>query len=615
MSVEPADAATWWTRLGRRKLVQWALAYGAGAWVLLQVLGFIASAYDWQPAVVRIATSLVLAGFPVALVLAWYHGERGEQKVSGGELLILAALLALGGGMLWWAEHEERPGIQAVAGQGSGASATPSPPRAESAALPHTKSIAVLAFADLSPARDQEYFSDGIAEEILNALAKVQDLKVAGRTASFYFKGRSETLQTIGQTLGVAHVLEGSVRKQGDRVRITAQLIQASDGFHLWSDTFDGELTNVFELQERIARAITDELKAVLQAGQRDRLVPVATNNADAYALYLRAGDALNRRDYPRMGEAIGWLEEALRLDPRFARAHARLALIHSVGQERYGASKDAAERHAQRALELDPELADAHVAQALAARGQGHLLRTRRSLERALELAPEDATVNFTLAQALVNNGYVKSGVERLDRALTLDPMLPNAVYWRGQQHAFAGEFELAERAFERARYLGLSYADLGFAEIARERGEHARARALLREPLILRAPCLAQPETSIDVFLDGAIGGDDAARARAQAVVEECLASGLPLVPLWAIDFLMRNGQSERALQFILDGRIDNVAGVRLVLWNRGGSATRRSPEFPEFARKLGFAELWDAYGPPDACRRVAPLDYRCD
>ena len=147
------------------------------------------------------------------------------------------------------------------------------------------------------PGVNQEYFSDGIAEEILNALVKVKDLKVAGRTSSFSFKGKNEDLRTVGKALGVAHVLEGSVRKQGDRVRITAQLIRTKDGFHLWSETYDGDLQDVFVLQERIAQAITGKLQVILQGDQKTRLVQAGTRNTEAYGLYLKASAIFNRRE------------------------------------------------------------------------------------------------------------------------------------------------------------------------------------------------------------------------------------------------------------------------------------------------------------------------------
>jgi hypothetical protein len=150
-----------------------------------------------------------------------------------------------------------------------------------------------------------------MAEEILNALAKVKDLKVAGRTSSFSFKGKNDDLRVIGKALAVAHVLEGSVRKQGEKVRITAQLIQAEDGYHLWSETYDGDLSDVFALQERIARAVTDKLKLALEGEQQQRLVSTGTSNAEAYSLYLQATGIFNRREGTRFAEAIDELDQA----------------------------------------------------------------------------------------------------------------------------------------------------------------------------------------------------------------------------------------------------------------------------------------------------------------
>ena len=221
-------------KLKQRKMVQWSVAYLAGAWVLLQVLDLASNSYELPTVLMRLAFAVIAIGFFITLVLAWYHGERGVQKVSGTELLILSLLFVIGGGLLWMTANKTESEIVATK------------PAVELKANVSEKSIAVLPFVNMSADKDNEYFSDGISEEILNALVKVADLKVAGRTSSFYFKGKNESLITIGETLGVANVLEGSVRKQGEKVRITAQLIRTKDGFHLWSETYDGDLKDVF---------------------------------------------------------------------------------------------------------------------------------------------------------------------------------------------------------------------------------------------------------------------------------------------------------------------------------------------------------------------------------
>jgi len=249
-------------RLRERKLVQWALAYAAAAFALIQVLDVVAQRFGWPEAFERVLILALAVGFFITLVLAWYHGERGAQRVTGTELLILALLLGIGGGVLW--KFSAAPAAPASTIVNGG----------PAIATPH-KSIAVLPFTDLSPGHDQEYFSDGMAEEILSALAKIKDLKVAGRTSSFSFKGKNEDLRAIGKALVVAHVLEGSVRKQGDRVRVAAQLIQVEDGYHVWSETYDERMNDLFAVQDRIARSVVCSHSAALEFPRR--IIPASS--------------------------------------------------------------------------------------------------------------------------------------------------------------------------------------------------------------------------------------------------------------------------------------------------------------------------------------------------
>jgi TolB-like protein len=230
-------------RLRERKLVQWALAYIAAAWALLQALGLAADSYDWPHGVMRVAFAVIALGFVVALVLAWYHGERGAQRVSSTEIVILALLLAIGGGLLWWFERMTPATGSPDAAQLHPDYASSSAPRIASAsantqaiaAIP-AKSIAVLPFVNMSGDPKNNYFSDGITEEILDALAQIPNLKVAARTSAFAFKGKAEDLRKVGEALDVATVLEGSVQRAGDEVRITAQLVDTRSGYHLWSE-------------------------------------------------------------------------------------------------------------------------------------------------------------------------------------------------------------------------------------------------------------------------------------------------------------------------------------------------------------------------------------------
>jgi len=600
-------------RLKQRKLVQWALAYVAFAFAVIQVLDVVAQRFGWPDQIEKLLILALAIGFVVVLVLAWYHGERGAQRISGTEIVILALLLAIGGGLLWGYERS-LPSTSSpnTAQRNPGATAI------TLAAPISAKSIAVLPFVNMSGDTKNEYFSDGMSEEILNALAQINDLKVAGRTSSFYYKGRNEDLRTIGKALGVANILEGSVRKQGNEVRITAQLVRVADDTHLWSHAYDGDLSDVFKLQENIARAITEQLNVVLSGSQQARLVNAGTTNPAAYNLYLHATDAFNRRDYALMGEAVGWLQQAIAFDPHFARAHSLLAMIHVLGQRRYGASLSEVEPNARAALALDPRDVEAQVALGLLARVQRRFNDSRAALDRALALAPNDASVQLYAGQNLIDTGYTRDGIAHLDRALAIDPLLPNALYWRGRQYLYAGDTDSAEKLFKKADELGLSFAVFGRGAVARARGDFAQARALTLPLFISTAEsvdCPKNPVVNVPVYLNGALGGDAAARARAVVVLDACLADKPAIVPAIVPGGLIYLGQPARALAVAAQGPTSDDGGLWMGLWGTDGQAARRLPQFAQFARKVGFAALWDKYGAPDLCKRNAAGNYVCE
>ena len=263
-------------------MVQWGIVYVAGAWGFLQGLEYVSGTFDWPHQIQQLATLALLIGLPIVLVLAWYHGERGQQRITTPEFAIVTLLLLLGGGAFWSYQRASEGGNDAA----PTAANTIGPP-ASSAVSDARPSLAVLPFADLSQAHDQEYLGDGLAEEILNQLAQMPALRLVGRTSSFSFKGKNEDLRTIGGKLGVAHLLEGSVRKDGDQLRVTAQLVRADDGTHLWSKTYARELRDVFAVQDDIARDVAQALSVKLDAVTLNR-AQGGTTNIDAYDRYLR---------------------------------------------------------------------------------------------------------------------------------------------------------------------------------------------------------------------------------------------------------------------------------------------------------------------------------------
>ncbi len=615
MSAKPDPKRSFFAELQRRNVYKVGAMYAVAGWLVVQVVTQVFPIFHVSELIQRIIVLAIIAGFPVALVLSWVYeltpqgivktdevtpdasvtrqtGQKLNRAIIGVLALAVMVLLAK---VLW---PQQAPAPMA---------ATPAVP---------AKSIAVLPFTDLSPAHDQEYFSDGMAEELLNALAKVKDLKVAGRTSSFSFKGKNEDLRTMGQALSVANILEGSVRKQGNRVRITAQLIQVADGYHLWSETYDGDLTDVFDLQEHIARAITGQLQAILEGDQQQRLVPVATGNPEAYGLYLRATTIFNHRDGAHFPEAIAALQEAVRLDPKYARAHARLAAVYAISttvtpMDRAEADPKA-EHEAQIAMELDPALAEPHAALGLVYGQRWQRIEARRELEQAIALDPDDATANFWLAAQLTITGYRKQGVERLDRVLAIDPLLPVALLWRGAEYLNVGDRERARRMLRQSADGGLVFGKYELAMVEHADGHDQQAIDDMSQGV--QVLFTGFPDDASRVVAEG-IYGDAAARASALATVDAYLASKPRVISGAAPWALLMLGEPARALAVAQEGPTRNDALFYPRLWAPSGDTARRLPQFAEFARQTGMAELWDQYGPADGCRRVAPGDYVCE
>jgi len=331
--------------------------------------------------------------------------------------------------------------------------ATPESPQKNAALAPSDeKSVAVLAFANLSDDKANEYFSDGISEELLNVLAKVPGLKVSARTSAFYFKGKDTPIPDIAQKLGVAYVVEGSVRKAGDKVRITAQLIKAADGFHVWSDTFTRELKDVFAVQDEIAGLIARNLQLRLGEASGAKTTAPAAVGADeleAYRLYWEAREAWNRRNAAGFDRAETLLERAIQLAPRFAKAHAALADVWELRGEWDNALGPFANRNselAQRilrkveeALAIDPLCAEAHASRGLIAWNSWQFEAAEQSLREAIRLNPNYASAHQWLARAYMIQGRLDEALASFARAAELDPLSPRILdnYAWGLLHA----------------------------------------------------------------------------------------------------------------------------------------------------------------------------------
>jgi len=319
-------------------------------------------------------------------------------------------------------------------------------------------SLAVLPFANMSTDAENEFFADGLTEDLITAFSKMKELRVVARTSAFQFKGKTTDVRLVGEQLSVGTVLEGSVRKSGNRLRITAQLINVADGFHIWSERYDREMADVFEIQDDIARAIVDALKVKLVGKAIGELVPGGTTNIEAYNLVLRGRHHWNRRSGPELEQAEKCLLEAIALDPGYADAHAWLALVFTTMTDYTG--RDAASlcadaiREANVALQLNPDSAEAYLALAMAATNLGNERDAAEAFERTLALNPGHSTGQFWYGFFLANLGRVTEAVQRGERAIQIDPLSTivhaNLSYWylragnpdaaaRQLKHAFA--------------------------------------------------------------------------------------------------------------------------------------------------------------------------------
>ena len=379
-----------WDELLRRRVVRAAIFYMAGAWVLAQAFDLLLDAFDASH-YMRFVVAGLIVGLPIATVLAWMF----DITPSGIER------------------------TQALP-----------EPSAPPAPAPD-RSIAVLPFANLSQEIENEYFSDGLSEEIRNQLARVEGLRVAARTSSFAFKGRHEDVREIGRRLNVATVLEGGVRKHADTVRIDVQLVNATDGYQIWSETFERRLDDIFKLQSEVACAVIAAVRPREVVEERPPLQP-ATVSFDAYNLYLLGRHHFHKRTEIALQRAVDYFEQAIERDPNYALAYSGLADAYTLLSAGYYGNMPAARaiEHAlpaaQRALALDPGLAEAHASLGLIQHNQDELAAAERSLAHALELNPGYTMAHVWHGLVLTSQGRYREAAARDREAFRLDPLSP---------------------------------------------------------------------------------------------------------------------------------------------------------------------------------------------
>jgi TolB-like protein/Tfp pilus assembly protein PilF len=522
---EVSEKPSFFAELKRRNVYKVAVAYVVVAWLLIQGASIFLPAFDAPSWVMKFLIVVIMLGFPIALVLSWAfeitaEGIRLESEVApnqsitrrtGRKIIGFTIVLAvLAGGLMLFQIMRSRPA--AVATKLAAPEAEPI----------ENKSIAVLPFDNLSHDPENAYFSEGIQEEILTRLAKIGDFKVVSRTSSEKYKSSPENLREIARQLGVAHILEGSVQKMTDQVRVNVQLINALNDAHLWAETYDRKLTDIFAVESEIAKAVAENLQAKLNGRAEKVLAARPTENPQAHELYLKGRYFWNKRTTQNLQKAISFFQQAIDLDPNYALAYAGLGDAHSIvpiyagtrpkddvpkalaaARKAVEIDDSLAEAHTslanalvmnlplataepefRRAIELNPNYATAHQWFGECLFGEGRYPEALAELERAHELDPLSLIINASYGMALAGAGRTAEAIDQLHKAIDLEPNLIAAHSMLGQTFEAEGKLSEAIAEYNKVRELAptpASYAVLAFAHA--KAGRTAEARKILDE------------------------------------------------------------------------------------------------------------------------------------
>ncbi|MEM7282988.1 MAG: hypothetical protein AAF438_15315, partial [Pseudomonadota bacterium] len=494
------------SELKRRNVFRVAVAYVLVAWVVLQIADVLFPALvlpDWS---VRLVAGILILGFPIALVMAWAYeltpdglkrdADSGEGQSSLADnrrsldkiiiVLLVLALLGFGLDRFVWQPGSEQVNDSLVK---------------ESQATEN--SIAVLAFRNTSPDKDQEYFADGLSEELLSALARVKQLRVIGRTSSFQFKNKDVDAQDIGEKLGIAHFLEGDVRRAGDRLRVTARLISTKDGVAVWTEVYENTLDDIFVVQDSIARAVAEALATELLG--EVKVASASPREIMAYDLYLKGLQRRHMRDRESSAEASELMEQAVELDPELAQAWQQLAELYgnqtTLGVFAPTQGVALANSAVERALIADPQLASAYTTQGTLRMSFAWDWRGAEiSYSRALTLDPSDSTALSRIATLEAAQGRFTAAQDHIAQAVRVDPLNLGALHNQAFVHYLSSDFDKAIEGFQYAlefaggnypighTMLALSFLGAGDAEqalVASEKELNTQFKDLVQVPV----------------------------------------------------------------------------------------------------------------------------------
>ncbi len=607
--------------LKRRNVIKVAIVYAVVAWLLIEVSATTFPMLKLPEWTATFVTVLVMVGFPMALIFAWAfeitpEGIKLEKDVDRGQsithitgrkfdyIIIAALLLALG--YFAFDKFVLDPSRDAELVQATTEAVTERVTETGEEGSGDT-SIVVLPFINMSNDPDQEYFSDGISEELINVLVKVEGLRVVSRTSSFAFKGNNISIPDIARRLNVDHVLEGSVRKAGNTVRVTAQLIDVRTDSHLWSATYDRELEDIFAIQDEISGQIVQALKVVLKAGEQEVMTHARkpTENLAAYELYLRGRYAWQRRsEGDNIQRALGLFQQATQLDPQFARAWSSLAAAHTTLPNYSDASP--AEQYplavstAQEALMLDDSLAEAYAVLGDMARVDRKWQEAEAYYLRAIATEPKNSTARVWYGEFFVMVGRLRDAFEQFRIAYQLDPLHPVTNKSMAIIHFYLGDdrnaLKYGTAAWDLNHGLGLYVKVMTQSRL----GEFKRAIELAEQ----------YDENTTQLFNS---------RVTALKLLIEAKAdmTKKPLLFETLADNEMVFRFSFVVLSYASIGRIDDA--YRLVnmnpdparftflwiVWQPEMAAFRQDPRFAEVVTELGLVDYWREHGWPDACQ----------
>jgi TolB-like protein/cytochrome c-type biogenesis protein CcmH/NrfG len=576
--------------LKRRNVYKVAAAYAVVAWLLMQIASQLFPFFEIPNWAVRLVVLLLVIGFPIALIIAWAF-EATSEGIKRTEAADAAGQRSRGNAWIYIVLTGAGVSVALfLAGRYTAGHATTrqiaSLARTESATAIPGKSIAVLPLINESGDPKDEYFSDGLSEELIAALAQINGLKVIGRSSSFRFKDRREEPKAIGEKLGVSTLLDGTVRKQGDRVRIVAQLVNAADGIQLWTRTFDRQLKDIFAVQEEIAKAVAESLKVTL-LGTQEKPSQIATNNVEAHNAYLQGHFYLVRRNVEDFRKAIGYYDQAIELDPEYALAYAERAEALTLWGDLTGQRPTAypkARSDAEKAVAIAPVLAEARAALGFVrCFVDWNFADGLTELKRAKELSPANPTANDLLARVIVYLGRFDEAERQARQAVELDPLSTVTQGNLARVLFYVGKLDEADAVARKAAELQPTGASNHRWQvlIAAQRGD---GEAALREAQLEPDEGFRRFELAVAQYVVGDRHAADAALADLMAKAREGFA--YQIAEVYAV-----RGEKDKAFDWLQISFDDRDAGMLGLLVDPLLRSLHDDPRYKTMLAKLGL------------------------